>query len=107
VHPEEQSFRDLCADIHRMTERVISLRDCEPEFQRALDRVQAHPEHRPLYAAVFRDMISGGHYLLGYCMRTLRWSEVADAVRKRMADEDIHNSEYESLREVLSYDHDA
>jgi len=109
VHPEEQSFRDLCADIHWKTERVISLRDCEPEFQRALDYILAHPEHRELYAAVLRDMVHyrvGSHYLLGYCMRTLRWPEVADTVRQRMA-EDIHNSEYESLREVLSYDHDG
>ena len=115
VQPEEQAFRDLCDDVCKKTFSTLLLEDCEPEFQRVVDRVQTHPEHRQLYASVFQDMVHtdtrdrvvGSHYLLGYCMRVLRWPEVADKIRDRMKDEWLYNPEGEYLKKILAYYHDA
>ena len=111
VHPEERAFRDLCAEIGRDTYSIVSLRECAPYFQRALDSIQAHPENRQQYVSVFQDMVHtdtaanrvGSHYLLDYCMHTLRWPEVAEKIQERMKDAWLHNSEGESLVKILSY----
>ena len=104
MHPELLLFLELCSEVSVRVKTIITERECEPQFTRVLDHVQAHPEHRVFYIEAFRMIILERHRsitdeLVCFCMRSLRWPEVVEFVRERMS-QDVHNSEYESLREL-------
>jgi hypothetical protein len=109
--PELQAFLNLCAQANSEVKTRIYPEERARIFQPILDHVLAHPSERRTYVQAFREIIFGFRGvtddLVRHCMRQLQWSEVADAVRERMSQE-IHNSEYESLQELLDvYDHEV
>jgi hypothetical protein len=101
---ELQEFLERCAQANSDVKTLIFPEECAPVFQAVLDHILAHPEHRSVHVEVFRRIIFGHRGitddLVRFCMATLQWPEVAESVRARMSEE-IHNSEYESLEQIL------
>src|ERR1700730_3733419 len=92
-------FANLVRDVDRATYGTVVLADCEPQFSRVLDFVRSHPESRLALSDCLRGMLDS--YITRFCMRHLQWPEIAAAARDRMR-EDIHNSEYASLQQLLA-----
>ena len=101
---ELQEFLERCAHANSDVKTLIFPEERAPVFQAVLDYILAHPEHRSVHAEAFRRIIFGHRGitddLVRFCKATLQWPEVAESVRARMSQE-IHNSEYESLEQVL------
>jgi hypothetical protein len=101
---ELQEFLERCAHANLDVKTRIYPEERAREFQPVLDHILAHPDHRSVYVEAFRRIIFGHRGitddLVRFCMVTLQWPEVAESVRERMS-QDIHNSEYRSLEEVL------
>ena len=92
-------FANLVCEVERATYGTVLLNDCEPQYSRVLAFVEAHPESHSQLTKAFCDMLPS--YITRFCMQRLQWPEVAGAAYRRMA-EDIHNSEYEALQQLLS-----
>jgi hypothetical protein len=92
-------FEQLWRDVERNTYGTVLLADCEPEFSRVLAFAQTHPEARSELADAFSKNLAS--YVTRFCMQHLQWPEIAKAAYRRMA-EDVHNSEYEALQQLLS-----
>jgi hypothetical protein len=101
---ELQEFLERCAQASSGVKTRIYPDELAREFQPLLDHILAHPEHRSAHVEAFRRIIFGHRGitddLVRFCMATLQWPEVAESVRERMSQE-IHNSEYNSLKELL------
>jgi hypothetical protein len=91
-------FRELHRSIERTTSSTVLLSDCEPQFSRLMDFVRSHPDSRAQFTDCFIQILST--HITRFCMRHLQWPEIAAAARHRMQ-QDIHNSEYESLQKLL------
>jgi hypothetical protein len=101
---ELQEFLERCAHANSGVKTRIYPEERARVFQPLLDHILAHPDHRSVYVEAFRRIIFGHRGitddLVRFCMAALQWGEVAESVRERMS-QDIHNSEYNSLEEVL------
>jgi len=106
MNSETETFDNLCLEVVRKVARICGLSECEPGFLKILDWILAHPQDRELCAAHFRNVILTGAgadycYLIAFCMRSMQWPEIVEAVKLRSAQE-IHNSEGASLQEILN-----
>jgi hypothetical protein len=101
THPSDigTKFADLIRDVDRATYGTVVLADCEPQFSRVLAFVRSHPQSRAQLVDGFRTILSS--HITRFCMRQLQWPEIDNAARDRMR-EDIHNSEYASLQQLLA-----
>jgi hypothetical protein len=101
---ELQKFLERCAHANSGVKTRIYPEERARVFQPLLDHILAHPDHRSVYVEAFRLIIFGHRGitddLVRFCMAALQWPEVAESVRERMS-QDIHNSEYNSLEEIL------
>ncbi|MFT5584118.1 MAG: hypothetical protein ACI9VR_001703 [Cognaticolwellia sp.] len=86
---------DELAKLHQEAQRACedgeSTLDFEPALAALLDFIKASPECREAASRLFIQQVrgaGGGVEMLEYCMHELRWSEVRDAARARIAESD-------------------
>jgi hypothetical protein len=82
MHP----FLELCREVSSKTRSAAFPEESEPEYQRVLDYIRAHPEERSFIADAFCHGLIGRDgpapadiYLTRFCMRTPKWPEVKAA----------------------------
>ncbi len=107
------AFRQLCAEIDRATQTTISLEECRPHYQRALDYVRAHPQERDEIASLLARHVSVGYVegglrsdisLVQFLMATLKWPEVRAAAEERFGDGGNASDAHEMQELIRVYD---
>jgi hypothetical protein len=85
----DAEFWRLVDDVNRADEEFIHAPKQEPNLLGVLEFVRSNPAHREEFVSFFVELAlqrrPASHYLVPFCMRTLRYPEVLAAVEEAIA----------------------